>query len=1671
MEIKEMRVLCNTRCGGQSSRQTRHAVAVFWALALWILVATPLWAQAPGTWEPTNDLHQPRAGQTATLLTNGKVLIAGGKAASGQALASAEIYDPASGQYTQITAQLPTPVWGHTATGLQDGKVLLTGGYDSSGQPLAQAQLFDPSTSRFTTLTPLGTPRTRHTATLLSDGRVLIAGGTDGTKAVGDLEIYDSATRTFSAAPNALLEPRQNHTTTVLPDGWVLIAGGSGASGVLHSAELYEPQDGYIIPVGSLTAARTLASAALLLDGTILVAGGQGADQQDLDSAELYDPNTDTFTPLSARMTSVRSGQVGLILPHNGKVLLVGGTSGSQLLSTAEVYDPILQTFWEVGSLEAARELFGTNVFALTYPGVLLVSGGLDSTHHSLASSELFFYPTLRSDKPDYQPGALVTLWGEGWVPHEAVTLTVQESSGDPDTLLTATADASGAFTNSAFQIATDRSDVGIRFVVTASGQQSQWTAQTTFTDATYHSDITLAGPTPTPVNAGGTLSWSATAVCTSAPGSTPCIPVPTSYTINLEQFSGTKCSGASTVVSTRTQGALGSTTFTAPLTGGSYSYRAQHPNENPGGNNWPPTDSNCNTITINQDTTPPTLSLPGNLTQEATGPSGALVTFTATATDQNPLTPQVTCNPVSGSMFPLGVTTINCSASDAAGNLATGNFRVTVRDTTPPLLQNVPASLTAEATGPTGAPVSYQTPTAMDVVDGLAAVTCTPTSGSTIALGAATVTCSATDKAGNTANRTFVVTVVDTTPPALSLPATITAEASGSAGAGVTYTATAADAVDGSRPVTCSPASGSNFAIGTTTVTCAASDTRGNTATSSFTVTVQDTTKPSLTLPAAITVEATGLFGAAVPYVVGATDVVDGAVAVTCSSASSAPFALGTTVVTCTATDTHGNTASGSFAVTVVDTTPPSLTVPADMTVEATGPSGATVSYSTSAMDLVNGTITPSCAPASGSTFPLAATMVTCAATDAAGNTASKSFHVTVHDTTPPVVTVPADITAEATGASGAAVSFSTSAADIVDGPTAVICTPASGSTFALGNATVTCSATDAHGNTGSAGFTVMVVDTTPPSLSLPADITAEATGPSGAAVSYTASASDLVDGVVVITCEPGSGTTVALGTTTVTCTATDTHGNTATGSFTVLVRDTTPPSLTVPTDRMVEATGPSGAAVTYTATATDLVDGSVAVTCAPASGATFALGATEVSCTSTDAHHNTGSASFTVTVRDTTPPNITVPADITAEASGPAGAVVTYTASATDLVDGNVAVICSSASGATFALGLTPVTCAASDAHGNTARANFRVTVRDTTPPALTLPGHLIAEATGPSGVAVTYTASAIDVVDGSVAPSCSPASGTIVALGITTVTCSATDTAGNRASGSFTVTVVDTTPPLLTLPAPITAEATGPGGALVSYAASATDLVDGSVAVPCSPASGLPFALGSTTVTCSAIDAHGNTASASFTVTVQDTTPPSFNLPADMTTHPTGLLNGVSVATVTYEASATDLVDGAVAVSCSPASGAIFAMGTTTVTCSASDMHANKTSRSFTVTVVYNWDGFFRPVENDGVVNQVKAGSAIPVKFSLHGYWGLTIFANGSPKWVVTTCTTWDMTNAVDETVTAGSSSLSYDATADQYVYVWKTDKAWAVSCRQLNVLFRDGTTYSAKFRFTK
>ncbi len=343
--------------------------------------------------------------------------------------------------------------------------------------------------------------------------------------------------------------------------------------------------------------------------------------------------------------------------------------------------------------------------------------------------------------------------------------------------------------------------------------------------------------------------------------------------------------------------------------------------------------------------------------------------------------------------------------------------------------------------------------------------------------------------------------------------------------------------------------------------------------------------------------------------------------------------------------------------ALVPCDVTPPVVTVPADITEEATSAAGAVVTFSPipSANDNVDGAITPTCDATSGDTFPIDTTTVTCSATDQAGNTGEASFDVTVEDTTPPDVTVPGDITEEATSGAGAAVSFSppSSANDIVDGDITPTCTANSGDTFPIDTTEVTCSATDQAGNTGQASFDVTVEDTTPPDVTVPGDITEEATSAAGAAVSFSPlpSANDIVDGDITPTCTAASGDTFPIDTTEVTCSATDQAGNTGQASFDVTVEDTTPPTVTAPQPlTLVECTSSSGIshsdsavqAWLASATASDIVDGSVAVS-NDASG-TGALGTTTIEFSASDSRGNgPTTAQSTITVVDTTVPEVT--------------------------------------------------------------------------------------------------------------------------------------------------------------------------------------------------------------------------------------------------------------------------------------------------------------------------------------------------------------------------------------------------------------------------------------------
>jgi hypothetical protein len=307
------------------------------------------------------------------------------------------------------------------------------------------------------------------------------------------------------------------------------------------------------------------------------------------------------------------------------------------------------------------------------------------------------------------------------------------------------------------------------------------------------------------------------------------------------------------------------------------------------------------------------------------------------------------------------------------------------------------------------------------------------------------------------------------------------------------------------------------------------------------------------------------------------------------------------------------------------------------------------------------------------------------------------------------------------------------------------------------------------------------------PPLLDLPELVFEDAQSVRGSIVRFNVSAvSENGGNVVPVTCDHESGDLYPLGRTTVTCTATDEFG-TAAGAFQVLVADVTAPVLTLPDD----FSSPTPV-VEYEVTAVDNLDGPVPVTCNRPSGSTFPTGVIEVICVAYDSQFNPAVGAFYVTVSGGAPV-LTLPEDIVVDATSPAGAVVTYDVTATD----NGVVNCNPASGSTFPLGTTAVVCTATSATG-TATGSFNVTVFDGSGPVLNIPHGITAEATSADGAIVTWSASANDAIDGPVAITCTPASGSQFPLGATFVSCSASDSLGQETNGTFFVTVLDTTGP---------------------------------------------------------------------------------------------------------------------------------------------------------------------------------------------------------------------------------------------------------------------------------
>ena len=339
-----------------------------------------------GIFTDTSSMSTTRSYHSASLLQNGRVLVAGGQ--NGTDLASADLYDPASKTFT-ATGAMTVPRWYHTSTLLPNGKVLITGGNNFSAYPtsaLVSAELYDPSTGTFTSTGSMTSPRWHHTATLLANGKVLIVGGDIGLSVpnitfLSSAELYDPATGVFTST-GPMSTTRFCHTATLLPNGKVLVVGGqvgTGSSGL--SAEVYDPVTGLFTATGPTTSGRCFHTATLLSNGKVLIAGGISTSGP----ADIYDPASGTFTPTTSMITAGRYYHAATLL-ENGEVLITGGWIGSgKALTTTELFNPVTGTFTATGSMNSAR-LVHTAV--LLPNGKVIVAGGMDNISSIWATAE-----------------------------------------------------------------------------------------------------------------------------------------------------------------------------------------------------------------------------------------------------------------------------------------------------------------------------------------------------------------------------------------------------------------------------------------------------------------------------------------------------------------------------------------------------------------------------------------------------------------------------------------------------------------------------------------------------------------------------------------------------------------------------------------------------------------------------------------------------------------------------------------------------------------------------------------------------------------------------------------------------------------------------------------------------------------------------------------------------------------------------------------------------------------------------------------------------------------------------------------------------------------------------------------------------------------------------------
>jgi hypothetical protein len=929
-------------------------------------------------------------------------------------------------------------------------------------------------------------------------------------------------------------------------------------------------------------------------------------------------------------------------------------------------------------------------------------------------------------------------------------------------------------------------------------------------------------------------------------------------------------------------------------------------------------TAANPTVFAIQIDNTFPAITCPGNVAvNNDLGVCGAVVTYVApVGTDNcpNPVTVQ-TAGLASGATFPVGTTTNIFQVTDGAGNITTCSFTVTVTDTELPVI-TCPANISVNNdAGVCGAAVNYS----VTATDNCPAVVLTMTnglaSGATFPIGTTTVEYEAEDASGNLAMCSFTVTVVDNEAPTIACPANVNvSNDAGICGAVVTYSApVAADNCPGYTVTQIAGlASGSLFPIGITINTFEVEDASGNTSICSFSVTVNDTELPSISCASDVTVgNDLGVCGAVVNFSAPVSnDNCPGySVAQTAGLASGSLFPIGSTVNTFMVTDASMNTAVCSFTVTVNDVEAPQISCPAAYTVPTEpGLCGATVSWMLPAFtdNCPGASISQISGPVSGTFFAPGAYTVVFEAIDAAMNTTQCSVTFTVADQELPVVTCPIIAQPYNTdiGTCSAQLGFIASATDNCPNPVVSYWIAGNPVTwpynFPLGWTTITAMATDASGNTATCSFSIQVVDNQAPVVYTPTMAAFYNTdiAECDATLMFWATSYDYCDGAnSTMTYWIGANQIFfpydfLPGTTTVIAKATDAAGNWSTGTFDVIVVDDQAPVIVCPS-----------VASSYF---TDLNE------CHATLG--FAATATD-NCTYT----------------------------------------ITYT------VNGNPISFPYN-----FPVGMTTVVATATDNYNNTDDCSFVVTVIDNQIPVVTCPtaAPMYSTDAGVCHAALSFSATVIEnctyTVTYSIAgnPISFPYN---FPVGTTVVDVAVLDASLNSANCSFNVYVQDNEAPSILCLVSSYAHTTDPGmcGASKSFSVYATDNCGATVSYAIGMTSiTFPyfFPVGVTTVVATAVDAQGNTATCSWTVTISDNEVPVITCPVVMGSYPNDY--NMCSASLSFTANSSDNCSSIITYSVggSPITFPyVFPVGSTVVTATATDPANNSSSCTFTVVVV--------------------------------------------------------------------------------------------------------------------